>query len=427
MKYAVLDIEASGGKKGEEKIIDLAIYQYDGEQITDQFGSMVNPERNIDSYVQKLTGITDKMVKRAPKFYELAKRVVEITQDCIIVGHGVDFDYRMLQQEFSSLGFDFQRDTIDTLRLSKMLFPEQSCYSLGKLCKSLGIPVSDRHRAQGDTLATLSLFKLLLEKDSSKNIVESYAQQDFHNKERVQKLLHLQANLPEKVGVYYFYDEKGKIFYLNAAKNIAIEVNNNFTSRKKIYKDLQEKVHKVSFETTGNFFIALLKLYQEQQLHKKACKTFPLSYGLYILKDEKKIEKLVILKLTSTKKAPLQLFLNKSRALTEKKQLEKEFSIDSQDTMKERRRKIKSIKNAITSKEEGFAIIGKGRSAQEKSFIEVDKEKIKGYGFFNYHQQFEDESVREKLLVPVKYSPYTAAILNTILREKNFEKLITLK
>ena len=147
MNYAVLDIEATGGKAGTEKIIDIYIYRFDGLEVLDQFGSMVNPQRSIDRYVQKLTGITEKMVRGAPKFYELAKRVIEITEDCILVGHGVDFDYRMLSQEFSELGYDFERKTLDTLDLSKKLIPEAESHSLGKLTKSLGIPVNFRHTA----------------------------------------------------------------------------------------------------------------------------------------------------------------------------------------------------------------------------------------------------------------------------------------
>ena len=90
--YAVLDIEATGGKKGEEDIIEVAIYRYDGRQVVDQLISLVCPERKIDAYVQKLTQITPKMVKTAPKFHELAKRIIEITDGAVLVGHNVEFD-----------------------------------------------------------------------------------------------------------------------------------------------------------------------------------------------------------------------------------------------------------------------------------------------------------------------------------------------
>ena len=163
--YAILDIETTGGKYNEEGITDIAIYQFNGHEITDQFISLINPERPIQEFVTKLTGINNKMLRNAPKFYEVAKRIVEITTDCIIVGHNAAFDYRILQTEFRRLGYDFVRTTLCTVELSERLIPNKESYSLGKLVRSLGIPVSDRHRASGDALATLKLFKYLLEKD----------------------------------------------------------------------------------------------------------------------------------------------------------------------------------------------------------------------------------------------------------------------
>ena len=161
MKYAILDIETTGGKYNEEGITEIAIYQFDGNEITDQFISLVNPEKSIQAFVVKLTGISDKMVKGSPKFHEIAKRIIEITEDCILIAHNAQFDYRILKTEYNRLGYDFQRKTLCTVDLSKKLIPNMESYSLGKLVRALGIPVSDRHRANGDALATLKLFKLL--------------------------------------------------------------------------------------------------------------------------------------------------------------------------------------------------------------------------------------------------------------------------
>lgn len=99
------------------------------------------------------------MLRNAPKFYEVAKRIVEITDGCILVAHNAQFDYRILKTEFRRLGFDFERKTLCTVELSKNLIPGQTSYSLGKLARALGIPVSDRHRASGDALATVKLLR----------------------------------------------------------------------------------------------------------------------------------------------------------------------------------------------------------------------------------------------------------------------------
>ena len=98
--YAILDIETTGGKYNEEGVTEIAIYRHNGFKVVDQFISLVNPEQEIQPYVQKLTGINSKMLRNAPRFFEVAKRIIEITKDCIIVAHNADFDYRILRKEF---------------------------------------------------------------------------------------------------------------------------------------------------------------------------------------------------------------------------------------------------------------------------------------------------------------------------------------
>ena len=124
--YAILDIETTGGKYNEEGITEIAIYKYDGHQVVDQFISLINPEREIQPFVVNLTGINSEMLRNAPKFYEVAKRIVEITEDCILVAHNAQFDYRILVTEFRRLGFEFKRKTLCTVELAKTLNSKSS-------------------------------------------------------------------------------------------------------------------------------------------------------------------------------------------------------------------------------------------------------------------------------------------------------------
>jgi len=105
--YAILDIETTGGKYNEEGITEIAIHKYDGHQVVDTFISLVNPERSIQPFVVNLTGINNQMLRNAPKFYEVAKRIIEITSDCILVAHNAKFDYRILCTEFNRLGYGY--------------------------------------------------------------------------------------------------------------------------------------------------------------------------------------------------------------------------------------------------------------------------------------------------------------------------------
>ena len=128
--YSVLDIETTGGKYDEEGITEIAIYRFDGDNIVDQFSSLINPDIEIQPFVVKLTGINKKMLRKAPKFFEVAKRIVEITDNSILVAHNAEFDYRILQTEFRRLSFSFERKTLCTVNLSRILIPEQPSFSL---------------------------------------------------------------------------------------------------------------------------------------------------------------------------------------------------------------------------------------------------------------------------------------------------------
>jgi DNA polymerase-3 subunit epsilon len=267
--YAVLDIETTGGKFNEEGITEVAIYRFDGHEVTDQFISLVNPERPIQDFVVKLTGISNKMLKSAPKFFEVAKRIIEITKGCILVAHNAEFDSRVLATEFRRLGYNYEINSLCTVELSRKLIPDEKSYSLGKLCKSLGIPMSNRHRASGDALATVQLFKLLLEKDNDKDIIQQTIKY-FDNRDIKDKLQSILENLPNKMGVFYIHDDNGKVIFVGRGKNLKSEVNKLFLKESKRAKKIQERVKNVSYELTGNELFTRLRYNIElDTLHPK--------------------------------------------------------------------------------------------------------------------------------------------------------------
>lgn len=265
--YAILDIETTGGKFNQEGITEIAIYKFDGHQIVDQFISLINPEREIQPFVVNLTGINSGMLKNAPKFYEVAKRIIEITTDCVLVAHNANFDNRILTTEFRRLGFDFERKTLCTVELSQKLIPEQDSYKLGKLCRSLGIPVSSRHRAEGDALATVQLFKLLLSKDVHKEIIKSAIKIDTTRK-LAPKLLNILDELPKKIGLFYVHNCTSNILYIGKGLNIQKAVNQLFLRSSKKATIIQNSVVSVSYEETGNDLIAQLKYLEEIKTNK---------------------------------------------------------------------------------------------------------------------------------------------------------------
>lgn len=283
-RFAIIDIETTGLRAGAEKITEIAIILHDGKQIIEEFSSLVNPERKIPYFITQLTGISDQLVSDAPKFYELARQIIELTDNAIVVGHNVNFDYSFLKSEFKSLGYDYQRKTLDTIKLSRKLIPGLPSYSLGKLCAALNIPNSSRHRAAGDAMATTKLFELILSIDNEPEALSIKGLSSNINRSVID-------NLPELAGVYYFFDERQKLIYVGKSINIKARVMqhlNNNTTKKAV--DMKNAISDIHFTLTGSELIALLLESEEIKKHKpvfnRAQQRSLFSYGLYNYIDD---------------------------------------------------------------------------------------------------------------------------------------------
>ncbi|MBN1985840.1 MAG: 3'-5' exonuclease [Prolixibacteraceae bacterium] len=163
--FAIIDIETTGNSYKNGKITEIAVFQHNGTEITDSFSTLIHPEMDVPYFITQLTGINNEMLKDAPKFYEVAKKIVEMTAGRTFVAHNVNFDYRFVKEEYKRLGYQYNTKTLCTVQLARKLLPGHRSYSLGRLCADLGIKINGRHRAAGDALATVKLFEILLEKN----------------------------------------------------------------------------------------------------------------------------------------------------------------------------------------------------------------------------------------------------------------------
>ena len=245
------------------------------------------------------------MLRSAPKFFEVAKRIVEITENCVLVAHNAKFDYRILSLEFERLGFKFERKNLCTVELSKHLIPDLPSYSLGKLVRSLGIPMSDRHRASGDAMATTKLFELLLNKDLDKKIVKASIRME-PKRQLEPKLVAIINSLSSVTGVYYMHNEAGDIIYIGKSKNIKSRINQHFAGQNSKSKKIQLEVSAVTFEETGSELLALLKESAEIKHHKpkfnRALRRTIFTHGLFSFKDENGYINLKIQKIKGNQK-----------------------------------------------------------------------------------------------------------------------------
>lgn len=257
--YAIVDIETTGGRASRDKITEIAIVLHDGERILDRFETLLNPECYIPYGITQLTGITQEMVAGAPRFFEVARQVVELTEGAVFVAHNVRFDYGFLREEFARLGYAFTRKQLCTVRLSRQVFPGLPSYSLGNLIRHFNIPVDARHRAMADALATTDLFERILAKEKSTSRVDTLVNLGI-KESRLPNQLKLEDihALPEACGVYYFHDENGQVVYVGKSINIRKRVAEHFADQTEKARILQQSVHDITYELTGSELVALL-------------------------------------------------------------------------------------------------------------------------------------------------------------------------
>jgi len=394
------------------------------------------------------------MLRDAPKFYEIAKRIIEITEGCIIVAHNATFDSRILRTEFKRLGFDYSRESLCTVELAKDLIPDQASYSLGKLTRALGIPVSDRHRAAGDAQATVKLFKMLLAKDLDKKIIqESIRLEPKHRMEP--RLLDIIDALPSITGVYYMHRADGKIIYIGKSKNIRKRVNQHFTSTNSKSKKMQIQVTTVTYEDTGSELVALLKESEEIKRNKPifnhALKRNVFSHGLFSFTDNNGYINLKVGRVNGKEK-PITTFSNLksaksfvARATDEHNLCQKLTGMHTADNncfnysikqcfgacsveehFTDYNKRISSIINHHSFENQNMLIVDRGRAVDERSAILIENGEFKGYGFYNLNYQINTPEVLQSIITPMHNDRDTQHIIQTYLRRNKKLKIVQL-
>ena len=387
----------------------------------------------------KLTGINNAMLRSAPKFYEVAKRIIEITQDCIIVAHNASFDFRILRTEFRRLGYNFEAKTLCTVELAKVLIPEQASYSLGKLVRALGIPMADRHRASGDALATVKLFKILLDKDVEKVILKELVKTEVI-KGIAPKLLDIIESLPSKTGVYYIYNQIGDLIYIGKSRNIKKRINQHFTGTSTKSKKIQAAVFSVTYDETGSELIALLKESEEIKINKpilnRAQRKSIFQWALYQEIDSNGYVNLKLQKADGRKKeitsfTTLQEGKNALFRITSHYNLCQKLT-GLYDTTKECfQYKIKECDGACIGKivpaeynsrvqefinnnsfdNQNMVLIDRGRTVNERSAVLIENGIYKGYAFYDLNYQINTIEILRNIIIPMQNNRDTRNII----------------
>jgi len=430
---------------------------YDGESIIDSYQTLVNPGRSIPREITRITGITNEMVSDAPKFYEVAKKVVEMTEGAIFVAHNVRFDYSFLKEEFGSLGYTFTKRQLCTVRLSRKTFPGLRSYSLGNLITHFGITVDARHRALDDAMATTELLEKILNQDYADQTIDQIVNAGIKTS-KLPKAITLDKlhSLPETPGVYYFHNIYNKVIYVGKSINIKKRVMQHFSKTTLKAEKLAKMVTDITFEETGNELLAmLLESHEIKALRpevNKAQRTTKYPYFIHHYFDSKgylcfKWEKSSIK--TRKNKNILSHYGSKQGAISHLAGINKELSLcQSKTDLYDREgpcflHRTKTCYGACVEEEtaedynsraeigieylkrifdQNFVIVTEGRSPDEKGIVLVEEGHYKGYGYMGIDSlDYGIEEMKEAIkYVPI--NPETNGIIRTYLQKHPFTK-----
>jgi len=415
--YAIVDIETTGGHAANHRITEIAIYHHDGLQITDHYRTLLNPGKSIPHFITGLTGINYEMVKEAPSFEDVAHEIFGWLDGRVFVAHNAQFDYSFLKKEFEDVNIQWNPRKLCTVRLARKIIPGLHSYSLGRLAESLGIKIPDRHRADGDALATAKIFDLLLKRDNEGAIAKALKRNSGETilppnlpKEEFE-------NLPSKAGVYYFLDAHGQVIYVGKAINIKKRMIGHFTGEAREWNrtNIRNEIHHITYELTGTELIALIFEAQEiRRLWPKynlAQKIKTEEWGIYDYEDRNGYLRFCI-NVVSKGSHPLVTFSMKGDAWNfwwEKVkafdlcpklsglQLAKGdcFSFQSgsckgacqgvESPKKYNKRAQKAI-DSFQEQGDTLAIIGNGRNVNEKSLVLLENGNYFGFGFYDKNE-----------------------------------------
>lgn len=445
--YAIVDIETTGGYAAASCITEISVFVHDGTRVVKHFETLINPQQSIPRYITALTGIDDEMVRDAPAFDEVADVLFDLLNDKIFVAHSVNFDYSFVKHQLKNSGYDLTAKKLCTVRLGRKIFPGLPSYSLGNLCRTLNIPIENRHRAGGDAKATVTLFEYYLANNG-----EVFINEMLKKSSKDQWLpLHLDKKeidkLPSRPGVYYFHNNKDKIVYVGKAINIKKRVSSHFThndpDRKR--QNFLRSIHKVTYRECATELEALVlesteikriwPLYnrsQKQPLQKYALYTFEDGRGymrLAIDKKKKNIQALYVFNLLHEglvllKKMVEEFELNEKLCFLDKNpftQTDYEFLEPPSIYNGKIRRAMEALNEQLPT----FVVVDEGIKAEEKLCLLIERGSFWGMGYIPKKLQPQSSSELKNYLNPYADNDY---IRNSIysFAEANPHKKITL-
>lgn len=451
--FAIVDIETCGAKFSFQKgrIIDICILVHDGIQVIDKFSTLINPDCYIGGFYTNISGITNEMVKDAPYFHEVAKEILQFTEGKIFVAHNVGFDYNFVKDEFASLGYKFKRDTLCTVKMSRKLIPGRKSYSLGNLCESLGIEIHNRHRAEGDAIATAKVLDILLQLKTQN---PAYKTKTLHQimstkTEAIKK--YILDKLPDTCGVYFFLNDKQEIVYVGKSVNMYSRALSHYNSDLQKTKKMLYELHNVDFIETGGELVSLLleavEIKKHQPPYNTKSKAMVYSHAIRFQVDEAGIYGLTLSEYKETE-SYLMAFTGYASAREKLNAWIEEYNLCytytglseshpcfshqiqkcngicvNLESVDDYNRRVMALIEQYSYSKPNFIILDRGRHEEEKAFVWVKNYQYAGYGYIDADMAITSMDDLASWVESNIYYPDADVIIRSYLKQKKCKLL----
>ncbi|MDA8196192.1 MAG: exonuclease domain-containing protein [Actinomycetota bacterium] len=234
-KFLVIDVETTGTSPITDEITEIAAILVRGGKIIDSFETLLSIEGSISSEISVMTGIYPSMLKSAPKFVDVASRLVDMAEGAVVVGHNIRFDLSFIDCALGKIysGYHLADATLDTVTLSRKLLRGQvSNFKLGTLAASLKLDNQPCHRAMADVRATVDLLHYLIDLSSSYGSHDLGSLLDIpsNTTPQAKSKLKISNYLPRLPGIYMMADLTGEIYYVGKASDLNSRFRSYFSS-----------------------------------------------------------------------------------------------------------------------------------------------------------------------------------------------------
>lgn len=368
-RYVICDIEATG-LHDEKDLIEISLITFEDEKIVEIYETLVNPEVPVSNFVRELTGINQRELDQAPRFHDVAESIRLRVEGNTFVSHNTDFDFGLLKKKFAERGEELRARSLCTLKLSEQLIPGLMNYNLDALTSFFGIKIQDRHRATGDALATLGVFRELMKLRMNARSFPLW----FPHHEKILK------NIPKKAGLLRFLNKDGEELRLEPTADLEKRAR-ELLQVKQDNRDLLINVTEIESIVLGSALIAEFEKIQRHPVHY---------HWTVVLEAGERGEQKFVVKTSRKDLEGLWYFTHQGAARKKARELNERLrdrKLIYQEGGRSKEEIVRSNQRALElSRMERFPsphliILGEGRTINERAFILVRDDHVRGYGF----------------------------------------------